>query len=408
MQNKPAEKILPDAGMASGINSVKHLRRAWPNKDFTDDELVALDSLRVPALTVIPALNDDQKQFAAEYDRVEKLLTPETMPWLEDHEPEFCHGIGQFHSDEPDVEFRKPYKGITLTQIRAMVDSPAQVDKSKGPWLIPSGLKSRNFAEQKQMGIYRLLWADIDEPKATFAENVKTVSHRVLMGRNAEFYCTASATEARQKFRILVPLDKPLHYRDWSNGQYVFCMLLASVGIAPDLAATRSAQLCYLPNRGKFYQSISKRDGKNLDPLKDWAESLEGLEKERIRQTQERQQQQDEAKAAYEARAALRGPYEGPDVIGEFKARHSIEELLLQAGYDRKGNDWRHPNSESGSYSLSVKDGLAFSLSSSDPLYTGGAGSKALDVFGVYAALSHGGDMKKAVISAKEEMGGTK
>lgn len=347
-------------------------------------------------------------EFVAEYERVEKILRDAPAPWLEDHEAEFCHGIGQFHSDEDGAKVRSRYLSITLDQIRAMVDSPCQVEKPEAPWLIPSKLLSRDFAEQRQMGIYGFLWGDIDQPKASMAQCAKTISQRVLLGRNAEFYTTSSATEERQKFRILVPLAKRLHHSDWARCQAVFCMLLASVGITPDLAATRSAQLCYLPNRGKFYQSISKRDGKNLDPINDWAESLEGLEKERIRQSQARQQQRDEAKAAAEARAAIRGPYQGPDTIAEFKARHDIEELLLQAGYDRKGNDWRHPGSESGSYSLSVKDGVAFSLSPNDPLWTGGAGSKALDVFGVFCALFHDGDMRRAVLAAKEEMGGSK
>ena len=56
----------------------------------------------------------------------------------------FCSGFGQYHTNEPNAKKPKkkltPYIGITLEDIRALVDHPQQVEKSSAQWLIPSTL----------------------------------------------------------------------------------------------------------------------------------------------------------------------------------------------------------------------------------------------------------------------------
>ena len=101
-------------------------------------------------------------------------------------------------------------------------------------------------------------------------------------------------------------------------------------------------------------------------------------------------------------RAELRAS-DTPDTIGAFNRSYSVQELLLKARYDQAGDTFRHPNSESGSYSASVKSGRVHSLSSKDPLYTEGGGVGAHDAFSVFTVLWCGGEQSDALKLAGDE-----
>lgn len=70
----------------------------------------------------------------------------------------FCSGFGQFHTNEPDKskpdKKLKPYNTITFDEIRAMVDKPQAVSKTRAQWSIFSTLPSRNFSTQEKEGEY--------------------------------------------------------------------------------------------------------------------------------------------------------------------------------------------------------------------------------------------------------------
>ncbi len=68
-------------------------------------------------------------------------------------------------------------------------------------------------------------------------------------------------------------------------------------------------------------------------------------------------------------------------------------------GYDQRGGKFRHPNSESGSFSTSIKDGRVHALSPNDLLYTGHGGG-AHDAFSTFVALKHGGNTNAALKDA--------
>jgi len=86
--------------------------------------------------------------------------------------------------------------------------------------------------------------------------------------------------------------------------------------------------------------------------------------------------------------------------IEAFNTAYLVEEILEQAGYDQRGDQFRHPNSESGSFSASVQNRRVHTLSSADPLWTGGGGVGAHDAFSVFTVLYHGGDRTKAIKDA--------
>ncbi len=174
----------------------------------------------------------------------------------------FCSGFGQYHTnefdtDKPDKKLT-PYIKISLYYIRKMVDHPLSTPKEQTQWLVPSTLPSRNFSQQKEHGNYYLLWADLDV-NVPMLDQVQQKLISIIGDSQYEIYTTSSATKDNQKCRILIPLAIPLNGNDWVLSQQILNDKLEDLSITPDRANERSAQLCYLPNRGAFYDSRSKR-----------------------------------------------------------------------------------------------------------------------------------------------------
>lgn len=310
-------------------------------------------------------------------------------------------GIGQYHTNEYDPENPgkklTPYLTIDLGGIRALVDTPQQVDKANAQWLIPSSYPSRTFKEQEQHGEYWLLWADLDKnpPKlSSIGDSVDTFLH----GCDFELYNSRSATSQNQKARLLIFLDKPLAYADWHLAQGVLNDKLEALGIIPDRSNEGAAQLCYLPNKGELYDFDYARDGGFFDPLSYWAQEIAAKREKLEADARILQEEKQHAMAKREALKLT----DAPDLIGAFNQVYTPGEWMLQAGYVQRGNSFRHPHSESGSFSATVKDGRVNALSTSDPLYSDGNGAH--DAFSVYATLFHGGDINAAARCAGDNL----
>jgi hypothetical protein len=311
---------------------------------------------------------------------------------------QMCSGYGQFHTDEADQ--RKPnkkrtrYTNITFSEILQLAIHPQRVPKTQAQWVIPSMLASRTFKKQEAEGMFVALWADLDKEPPSLDK---------LVGLMEDFdfvaYTSRSATKAIPKCRIIIPLSEPLPGVDWVICQEILNDKLTNRGITPDAANLRPAQLCYLPNRGQFYDYRSRCNGSTLDPMNDWVNEVAVKKQTQVdkdaamaRLTQ----------AAKERRAVL-SISDSPDLIGAFNRAYSVPELLIRARYDQKGDTFRHPASESGSFSASVKDGRVHSLSTADPLYTGGGGIGAHDAFSVFTVLWAGGDRDNALEIAGDD-----
>jgi hypothetical protein len=173
-------------------------------------------------------------------------------------------GIGQYHTNEPDAlkptKKLTPYLDIEWGEICALVDNPQKVDKAQAQWLIPSSLKSRSFKAQEQNGQYYLLWVDLDKSPPSMIK-LSEMLESFIGDTDYEIYSTRSAIECNQKARILIPLTEPLNGIEWTLAQQIINDKFESVGVIPDRANQGFAQVCYLPNKGVFYQKISKRDG---------------------------------------------------------------------------------------------------------------------------------------------------
>lgn len=300
-------------------------------------------------------------------------------------------GFGQHHTDKNG----HAYYELTWPIIKQLVDNPQAVEKSQAQWLMPSTHPSRNFKEQMQHGQYYALWSDIDQSPPNLDE-LFSIIYVLLGGYDFEIYTSRSATAENPKSRIIILLTSPIHCDDWMICQEILNNKLEANGVIPDRSSQRSAQLCYLPNRGEYYDKRSLRKGFFFDPLQAWNNDIQAiafllnkehqvvLEKRRI--SKEKREQR------------LAAGFSSP--IQAFNTAYIVEDILIGAGYNQQGNKFRHPNSESGSYSASVKDGRVYTLSSSDPLYTNGGGAH--DAFSAFCVLFHSGNVKAATKDACE------
>ena len=298
--------------------------------------------------------------------------------------PLFCSGYGQRHTDK----YGKPLAVITWSEITAMVLNPQEVDKTQARWFIPSNLQTRNHAEQEQKGQFWALWADFDDTPKPIAD-VSLFWERLTDSCDAIFYSSKSAAIDRQKSRLIAPLANPLSGSDWMLAAECLNDALEAAGFIPDRASQRTGQLCYLPNRGAFYDGYTLTDGNYFDPLTFFADQIKE-KKAAIVAAEAALEQSRKAAEANRNRFSVSG---GTSAVDAFNACHDVADVLLKAGYKQRGNHFRHPHSESGSYSASIRNGRVYSLSPNDPLFTT---EGAHDAFSAWAVLFFGGDMTAA------------
>ena len=307
-------------------------------------------------------------------------------------------GIGADHTDK----YGKEYLAIAWDAITALVDNPQQVDKAQAQWIIPSIHKTRTFKEQEQHGQYYCLWVDLDDkpPKIyDLADHLDSL----LSGCDYELYNTSSATVDNQRARALIPLKNPLSFMTWRMAQQILNDKLEELRIKPDRATERAAQPCYLPNKGKFYGSRSSRNNLFFDPMQTWASEIEVKNNQAKSDTAELNNKKRQA----EKRRQMLSLSNTPNVIEAFNQAYTPQEWMTNYGYDQDGNSFRHPNSQTGNYSATVKadsNGVlrVNSLSSADPLGTNGQGAH--DAFSAFTVLLHNGDHSAALRDAGDNL----
>lgn len=318
---------------------------------------------------------------------------------------ELCSGFGQKHTNK----YGKPLATINWQRITQMVDTPQTgIEKAEGQWLIPSTASSRLASEHEKHGQYWVLWFDCDHNPHGI--DVLEESTELSVGSvDYEIYSTRSAKPENHKARVLIPLEASLSASDWRICQDILNESLDGFGFKPDVSSKKLAQLLFLPNRGAIYEKRSRREGNHFQPLNVWAEQIAAKRNELAQAEAEVMARKATAQAA---RASLKAEQVGQDdesLIRAFNSAYSPEEILERNSYDRRGNTFRHPASESGSFSASVKmdaKGVmrVHSLSTADPLYTGGKGGGARDAFDVFCKLEHGGNRNAAIIDAGDNL----
>ena len=298
---------------------------------------------------------------------------------------------------------------LNFQEIRALVDQPQEVPKGEARWCIPSTLQSREKKRQMNEGQFAALLGDIDAPGTHTITTIAQAVADIVCGCDFEVYATKSATEGTQKCRVLVPLAEVTHPHQWLTAQAVLNEKISeALGIEADNCNQNPAQIFFLPNRGDYYAKESKREGRYLAPLSDWAQDMAEHHERQAREREAVKKAQEAAKKARQelrAEQTMRGT---SGLIDAFNAAYYVGDILTQQGYDRNPVNpslYRHPNSESGNFSASVQPdakGVArvHTLSSADPLHTEGGGIGAHDAFSAFAMLVHGGDINKALKDA--------
>jgi hypothetical protein len=294
-----------------------------------------------------------------------------------------CSGFGRYHTDNPDSPRPRPFTTISYQDITQIAKNPPSTPKPHAQWVIPSSLLSRSKVQQFKNGKFHFLYADLDNNPPCLS----AISHQLqlVVGGGILGYTSKSATENCQKSHILIPVSEPLTGLDWKLCQSTVNDKLAENGIEPDRKSEYCNQILYLPNRGIFYQSINIEHPLSFNPLVTWHDEL-SLKKQALLE---------------KTTKSIKPPSLHPtneSIIHAFNENYSVEDILLQAGYDQKGTNFRHPNSNTGNYSASIKNQKVHTLSSSDPLFLDNGGAHS--AYGAFVILFHNGNRRLATIDA--------
>lgn len=276
---------------------------------------------------------------------------------------------------------------INWSQVLEFARNPQNVEKKLASWILPNNSLARKRSDTER-GSFGLIWADVDQPPVG---GMDAVIKTLIKSAPYLAYTTKGATESVQKCRVLIPLADLLDFDSWLHYQKKLNEKLGDAGIEADECNLKPNQILFLPNRGEFY-TYRHRDGLfNAKPL----------------QAERPTHYTPPTMASPSPMQPRVAPSRG-GVIDRFKAAFSVADILQQAGYKQNPVNplsWRHPRSESGSYSASIdpSTGRVHSLSSRDPLYTGGGGQGAHDAFSAFTVLFCDGSQRRAVWRAANE-----
>jgi hypothetical protein len=312
-------------------------------------------------------------------------------------------GFGQHHTAHPDKENPRTYVTITLEQIMAMAENPSSVAKDKAQWMIPSttgGAEARGHAFQREHGVFRALWEDLDDVQGlTFQEVVERIK-RAIPDVQALVYTTRSATPDNPKCRAIIPLAEGIPGADYPMMAKILNDRLKAAGLIPDRATERTGQLCYLANRGEFYQ-YHYIEGETLSPASHFAEEIQA-ETERLKaEAAEREARHREALRKTQARIDTGQA----DPIAAYRETYPVKTALERYGHTRQQDrKWLPPGSESGKAGGTVKDGKVHFFNGcmsgfGRPSKGGGTWGDGFDLFTFH---EHGGNFNRAVQAAGE------
>lgn len=305
-------------------------------------------------------------------------------------------GRGQYHSDGGNNP--KPLRSITLSDIERMMTKPQQCDKSESEWFIPCDTLTRSKEKQRAgNALFHALWCDVDDMQGVtlqaLADKLSDELTDVYNLPKLLAYNTKGATETNQKARLILPVETPLSIDDFIKCQTVLNNKLEALGVIPDRATQRPAQICYLPNKGAFYQSINS-GSQHFDPLTFWRDELAKLDEQQQQEESDRQQrlEQSRVKAAQRVASGTHSPIEA------FNASYDLDSLLIGYGYLRTGKSrYLSPNSSSGIAGLEVKDGRYITAHQGD--ISAGLRQSG-DAFDLFVFHEHNGNYSQAVKAA--------
>jgi len=153
---------------------------------------------------------------------------------------------------------------------------PAFEIKANAPAFIPSQYHSddaRTHQVQREHGQFVALAGDVDKGNIPM-DRVLELGRRLFGTDTALFvYSSSSATETDKRWRIIVPLKKPVRFDIWNEAQTAFFDFMEENGVPMDRSLDRAGQPVFLPN-----VPIDRRDEDgNPNFYRSYLEGEEGL-----------------------------------------------------------------------------------------------------------------------------------
>jgi hypothetical protein len=327
----------------------------------------------------------------------------------------FLTAPGSFYTliDKPG----QAYPGISWAEIARMAASPQAKEKIDADFFIPSTYREhdgRSHDAQREHGAYRMLAIDIDRGNPSL-DDVLAAVEAVCGPVSMLAYSSSGATPENRKWRVLLPLAGVLTGAEYEAAQTALFDLLHAHGIHPDGALARCGQPIYLPNvplakrnpdiTPIFYQHRVIRAGTlRLDAASAIRQEID----RRAEQHRLAAEQAERARADRERQRAERRQ-KFPDQVSPidaFNADHTIEDLLMRYGYERRGSSQHYRSRYQTSPSFATQNFLSHWVSLSGSDAAAGVGRpKSLgenaycwgDAFDLYCHFEHDGDEQAAV-----------
>lgn len=267
-------------------------------------------------------------------------------------------------------------RDVPLKELAERYTRPAIRDTKDGAGIVFAAL-SEPYRKSANVVAVTALGYDVETVAGvTPAEPAEVHARCAAMGWWHLIATTYTHTPEAPRYRLILALSEPLApdlYRE------VWPLPLERLGLlaCTDSACRDPARLYLLPacpaNRAHLFESYYG-DGEPLN-----ARTLAMLW------------------AANEAAKPKPEPkpvriFDGPSVIGQFNATHSVSELLEAHGYQQRGRRWAKPGTNHTAGPIVFDDGRAFSHHATDELAGGPH-----DAFAVFTHLEHGGDVRAAV-----------
>jgi len=310
---------------------------------------------------------------------------------------QLASGTGKFHSD--GGKNPKPLSSITLDDIQAMLEDPQAVDKASAQWAIFSSLPTRSSAKQAEQGLYLALWADLDSCEGKTFDGIVDAALGAV-GSDIWVYSSRSATVENPKCRVIVPLLAPVAGEDYARLQTALNNRLTDAGLVPDRVTQRIAQICFLPNRGEYYEHYLIDLLGGLD-VNNWAEDLAKLVAMEQAAQAELKAKQEQARLKVIAR--MQSDQLSP--VDTFKRHYPLTLMLESCGYLQRGDRWLSPNSESGVAGVTISDdGVKWFSQHGSDIGIGQTtnGTAWGDAFDLFVHYKHSGNYNAALKAAGE------
>lgn len=279
---------------------------------------------------------------------------------------------------------------------------PYQAMKTEAPLITHSCAMTKAkaaIASENKMGILSI---DIDDG---IYRSITAVDSRVQeVGlTNYVIYTTSShnPAEGKFKYRVIVWLDDYISCPEFTITQLALCNLFGS-----DDVVARIQQILYLPTITDDYEYIDKtqEQGFNIESSELLKKTIVTVNEKRLADEAAKAEElkmiilQREAKQASQAKTANNLV----SVFDVVKEQFTMQELLMQYGFKKKGSRYLHPNSGSGLAGVMILEGMYYSHHSeaTDPLANGHAHS----CFDLIMEFEYNGDRDKAIEGLSNEL----